>query len=58
MWEPQAQVVLGHFPNDAFTDSNGVHVEGESMNTALGRIGARAGYESPRFTVYESQLVP
>ncbi len=50
--EPQAQVVLGHFRNDAFTDSNGVHVEGESMNTALGRIGARAGYESPRFTVY------
>ena len=50
--EPQAQVVLGHFRNDAFTDSNGVHVEGESMNTALGRIGARAGYESPRVTVY------
>ena len=50
--EPQAQVVLGHFRNDAFTDSNGVHVEGESMNTALGRIGARAGYESPRFAVY------
>ena len=50
--EPQAQVVLGHFRNDAFTDSNGVHVEGESLNTALGRIGARAGYESPRFAVY------
>ena len=50
--EPQAQVVLGHFRNDAFTDSNGVHVEGESLNTALGRIGARAGYESPRVTVY------
>lgn len=50
--EPQAQVVLGHFRNDAFTDSNGVHVEGESMNTALGRIGARAGYGSPRVTVY------
>lgn len=50
--EPQAQVVLGYFRNDAFTDSNGVHVEGESMNTALGRIGARAGYESPRVTVY------
>lgn len=50
--EPQAQVVLGHFRNDAFTDSNGAHVEGESMNTALGRIGARAGYESPRVTVY------
>ena len=41
--EPQAQVVLGHFRNDAFTDSNGVHVEGESLNTALGRIGARLG---------------
>lgn len=50
--EPQVQVVLGHFRNDAFTDSNGVHVEGESLNTALGRIGARAGYESPRFAVY------
>ena len=25
---------------------------GESLNTALGRIGARAGYESPRFAVY------
>lgn len=27
-------------------------MEGESLNTALGRIGARAGYESPRFAVY------
>jgi outer membrane autotransporter protein len=50
--EPQAQFVLGHFRNDAFTDSNGVHVEGESINTALGRIGARAGYESPKLSVY------
>jgi outer membrane autotransporter protein len=50
--EPQAQFVLGHFSNDSFTDSNGVHVDGETIRTALGRIGARVGYESPKFSVY------
>jgi outer membrane autotransporter protein len=50
--EPQAQFVLGHFSNDSFTDSNGVHVDGETIRTALGRIGARVGYESPKFSAY------
>jgi outer membrane autotransporter protein len=50
--EPQAQLAVGIFSNDSFTDSNGVHVDGETIHTALGRIGARAGYESPKFSVY------
>ena len=50
--EPQAQFVLGYFRNHDFTDSNGIHVDGETVRTALGRIGARIGYESPKASVY------
>ena len=50
--EPQAQFILGYFRNHDFADSNGIHVDGETVRTALGRIGARIGYESPKASVY------
>jgi outer membrane autotransporter protein len=50
--EPQAQFVLGHFRNDAFTDSNGVHVNGETIRTGIVRIGARAGFESQKLSAF------
>ena len=50
--EPQAQFVLGYFRNNDFTDSNGVHVDNETIRTAIGRIGMRAGYEDKKLSAY------
>jgi outer membrane autotransporter protein len=50
--EPQAQFVLGYFRNNDFTDSNGVHVDNETIRTAIGRIGLRAGYEDKKLSAY------
>ena len=50
--EPQTQLILGIFKNGDFTDSYGLHSDGDTVRTALGRIGLRLGYEDKKGSVF------
>lgn len=43
--EPQGQLTLGRFSSDDFRTTNGMEVEFDSYNMALGRAGLLVGYE-------------
>jgi outer membrane autotransporter protein len=51
-FEPQAQLVVGYFKNGDYTDSEGVHSDSELIRTAVGRLGARLGYEGDHTSFY------